>query len=194
MRDIKYIQSVPDKYDFENNIYVWDNFLEQEISDAVEYHIVNHTSWTFTNKVTMDHCSHTLWGVSYVYEKPEYIEYLIHYLEDKSKIKILDPDYIGLNAQTKGMDACPHHDCELEESFKNVSFLYYVGYGDTNGNLQFFTDLKGASVRTPDKLIGEVEFIKNRVVIFDGSIFHGAKGPNTDTLRISFVYRGYCIL
>tara|TARA_A100001234_G_scaffold200573_1_gene192681 strand:- start:764 stop:1345 length:582 start_codon:yes stop_codon:yes gene_type:complete len=180
---ILHLTKKPDSYDFREYIYVWDNFLSDEFSDYLDEEIYMHTNWRYCNRVDTPECAHTIWGRTYKDYRPEYINDLTSVLESKTGITIPSPEYIGLNGQTKGMDACLHRDCSLLEANKTASFLYYIGAGDADGDLIIYNDS-----REP---IERIQFIKNRMVLFDGSIPHSANGPTNMTLRMSFVYRGY---
>ena len=180
---IQYLKNKPDSYNFREFIYVWDDFLSDEFSYFLEEEIFMHTNWRYCNKVKTPECSHTIWGRTYLNDRPSYINELCSILEFRTGIKIPSPEYIGLNGQTKGMNACLHQDCLSLEVNKTVSFLYYIGAWDSNGDLFIYDDNRNPILTIPFKM--------NRVVLFDGSIPHSANGPTNTTLRMSFVYRGY---
>lgn len=180
---IQYLKEKPESYDFDNVIYVWDNFLSNSYSDFIDNEVYMNSNWRYCNQVISPECCHTLWGRTYLEDRPDYIDDLISILEFNTGVSIYQPEYIGLNGQTKGMDACLHRDCAKEDAPNSISFLYYVGSGDSNGDLIIYND-----DREP---IERIEFQKNRVVLFDGYIPHSANGPDNTTLRMSFVYRGF---
>ncbi len=182
-----------DGYDLKSTVYVWDNFLSQELSDFYDEKIFCDTNWRYMNQVNAEYCQHTLWGKSYTKNRPDYIDRLIFYIEEMSGLKIFKPDYIGLNGQTKHMDACPHQDCSLSDSEKSVSFLYYIGCGDADGDLIFYENNYKNNTCYPGKELNRIEFIKNRLIIMDGHKMHSAEAPSKDTLRMSFVYRGFYV-
>ena len=180
---ILHLTKKPDSYNFREFIYVWDNFLSDEFSDFLDEEVYMHTNWRYCNCVDTPECSHTIWGRTYKDWRPEYINDLTEVLESKTGIRIPSPEYIGLNGQTMGMNACLHQDCASLEANKTASFLYYIGTDDADGDLIIYNN-----EREP---IERIEFVKNRMVLFDGSIPHSADGPTSMTLRMSLVYRGY---
>lgn len=180
---IQYLTKKPDCYNFREFVYVWDDFLSYQFSDFLDEMVYMHTNWRYCNRVVSPECCHTLWGRTYSEERPEYINQLTSILESKTGIKIPSPEYMGLNGQTKGMDACLHRDCSLLEVNKTASFLYYIGSDDADGDLIIYNNA--------NEPIEKIEFVKNRMVLFDGSIPHSANGPTSTALRMSFVYRGY---
>jgi hypothetical protein len=180
---IEYPIKKPDTYDFQNVIYVFDNILTKSDADFFNDVLFWDTNWRYANIVDSPECCHTLWGISYLESRPYYIDNLISILESETNVSIYSPEYIGLNGQTKGMDACLHEDCLDKDASKSISFLYYVGNADSNGDLIIYNN-----DREP---IEKIEYRKNRAVLFDGNIPHSANGPNNNTLRISFVYRGF---
>lgn len=187
---IEFINSKKENYNLSQTVYVWDNFLSQDISDFYDEKIFCDTNWRYMNQVNAEYCKHTLWGKSYLDERPNYIEELIHLIENSTGLKIIVPEYIGLNGQTKGMDACPHQDCSFEDSKDSVSFLYYIGCGDADGDLIFYKNEYNGDTCYPGDVLTKIPFVKNRLIILDGHNMHSANGPSTTTLRMSFVYRG----
>jgi hypothetical protein len=180
---IQYLTKKPDCYNFREFVYVFDNLLSKTNADFLNDVIFLDTNWRYSNVVNTPECCHTLWGKRYLEDIPYYINNLISFLEYETGVNIHLPEYIGLNGQTNGMDACLHQDCSDEDASKSISFLYYVGNDDSNGDLIIYNN-----DREP---VERIEYRKNRVVLFDGNIPHSANGPNNNTLRISFVYRGF---
>lgn len=180
---ILHLTKKPDSYNFREYIYVWDNFLSDSFSDFLEETVFMETNWRYCNQVISPECCHTIWGRTYLQDRPEYINNLMSILEFNTGVLIYNPVYIGLNGQTKGMDACFHRDCAKEDALNSISFLYYIGSDDSNGDLIIYND-----DREP---IEKIEFKKNRMILFDGHIPHSANGPDNTSLRMSFVYRGF---
>jgi len=191
MLTLEFIEIKPDLYDFKNKIYIWDNFLPQFKAEFIEEQIFLNSNWRYINQASTEFCSHIIWGRSYLDLKPPYCMIdLMDEIKSKTGIELTKVEYCGLNGQTKGMDACPHWDCEPEVSHKHISFLYYIGQFNSNGNLLLYNeDLFEGNRRSLD-VYRKIEFIGNRLVIFDGSNMHSAKGPNNNTFRMSFIWRG----
>lgn len=187
----EYITKRPEVYDFKNKIYIWENFLPIYKSEHIQEQIFLNTNWRYINQASTAFCKHKIWGKSYMDVKPPYcILDLMDEIKSKTGIDLTNVEYCGLNGQTKNMDACPHWDCEPDIADKHISFLYYIGEFNSNGNLLLYNeDLFEGERRALDPYT-EIEFIGNRLIIFDGSHMHSAKGPDNDTFRMSFIWRG----
>ena len=107
--------------------------------------------------------------------------------------------YMGLNSQTQGLHGTTHADCDQEDDY-NLSFLYYYNKfwnPHWGGKLRFYDEpqqgLDGRNEHIENHQIGEVDFVPNRLLMFDGRIPHGADAPNERARyadRRSIVLRG----
>jgi len=191
MLTTEFISKKPEVYDFETKIYVWDTFLPEYKSEHIEEQIFLNSNWRYINQATTDFCSHTIWGKSYMDSQVPYcIKHLIDEIQSKTGITFTKVEYCGLNGQTKGMDACPHWDCEPEIAHKNISILYYIGSFNSNGDLLLYNEDIYDGKRRATDVYNQIEFVGNRLIIFDGSKLHSAKGPDNDTFRMSLILRG----
>lgn len=107
---------------------------------------------------------------------------------------------MGTNSQTQGLEGTTHADCKKEDEW-NLSFLYYYNSywnSEWGGDLRFYDDVPqqgrmGREEHIKNHQIGSVEFVPNRLVMFDGRIPHGADAPNSKARymdRRSIVLRG----
>ena len=107
--------------------------------------------------------------------------------------------YMGLNSQTYGQHGTTHADCD-EKNEWNLSFLYYYNtFWNKNwgGNLRIYDEpqqgLDGRNEHIKNHQIGNIEFVPNRLLMFDGRIPHGADAPTERARymdRRSVVLRG----
>ena len=203
------IQDMPLK-----DIYVLDNWLSTELYHYFDKLITNNSWWSKTNSVTSDSPTglphHSFWGASFFGQnfelepdmKPSdtyFVKYLIKRLETEFGFKYTRFQYAGLNSQTQGCPGTIHTDCRPDDVW-NISFLYYPNrFWNKNwgGTLRMLDEghsgLDGRQEHIEKHQKAEVEFVPNRLVIFDGRIPHGADAPNESARymdRKSLVIRG----
>ena len=107
--------------------------------------------------------------------------------------------YMGLNSQTQGLHGTTHSDCAREDDW-NLSFLYYYNTfwnPAWGGDLRLYDEMQNGLIGRDEHIknhqIGSIEFVPNRLVMFDGRIPHGADAPNERAKyadRCSIVLRG----
>lgn len=196
-------------------VYVLDNWLSTSLHHYFDKYIVNAGIWSKTNQVNSLHKSglphHSFWGASFFrgtdYEteygqNPEhsfFVGYLIRRLQTEFGFKYTRFQYAGLNSQTMGCHGTTHSDCQDDDDW-NLSFLYYPNRywnSEWGGKLRFYDEaqwgLEGRNEHIEEHQIGELEFVPNRLVMFDGRIPHGADAPNENAKymdRRSLVIRG----
>lgn len=196
------------------SIYVLDNWLSEELHHAFDKFITTASFWSKTNQVGSRSLTglphHSFWGAGFFREEFKlesdmiksdtfFVKYLIKRLEMEFGFKWVRFQYAGLNSQTVGLQGTTHADCKDDDEW-NLSFLYYPN--------RFWSKKWGGTLRLYDKMqqgldgrqehienhqIAEVEFVPNRLVMFDGRIPHGADAPNENARYIdrrSLVIRG----
>ena len=106
---------------------------------------------------------------------------------------------MGVNSQTYGQHGTTHTDCKEEDEW-NLSFLYYYNTywnKEWGGNLRIYDEpqqgLDGRNEHIRNHEIGNIEFVPNRLLMFDGRLPHGADAPTERARymdRRSIVLRG----
>ena len=185
-----------------DKVYVVDNYLETSLHHWIENYLDTANMWSKSNKVRgqsktgLPH--HELWGAAF----------FVGQREDGSLIrgdctnfgfKWKRFQYMGTNSQTFGKHGTTHADCDPNDEW-NLSFLYYYNTfwnpawgGDLRlyNSMQFGID--GREEHVEENCIGSIEFVPNRLLIFDGRIPHGADAPSERARyadRCSIVLRG----
>ena len=204
-----HIQDMPLK-----DIYVLDDWLSVELQHHFDRLITTSSWWSKTNQVSSNSptglAHHSFWGASffrdnYAIEQDMepidtfFVKYLIERLETEFGFKYTRFQYAGLNSQSQGCPGTIHQDCPNDDAW-NISFLYYPNtFWNPNwgGTLRMFDKphqgLDGRQEHIEKHQVAEVEFVPNRLVIFDGRIPHGADAPNESARymdRKSLVVRG----
>ena len=199
-------------------VYVIDNYLETSVWHTLDREITNAPMWSKTNQVQSHSPTglphHSFWGASWFRADKEgnrILEDTAHkhtsFLADMLDRKIQTDfgftwkrfQYMGTNSQTYGQHGTTHADCDDNDEW-NLSFLYYYNrYWNPNwgGKLRFYDSpqqgLDGRDDHIKNHQIGEVDFVPNRLLMFDGRIPHGADAPNERARyqdRRSIVLRG----
>jgi len=199
-------------------VYVIDNYLETNVWHHLDDAITSASMWSKTNQVNsrsptgLPH--HSFWGASWFRSDENgnrKNDYDVHKptmrLADSLDRKIQNDfgfvwkrfQYMGTNSQTYGQHGTTHADCDEKDDW-NLSFLYYYNrYWNPNwgGKLRFYDSpqqgLDGRDEHIKNHQIGEVDFVPNRLLMFDGRIPHGADAPNERARyqdRRSIVLRG----
>tara|TARA_B100001939_G_scaffold52988_1_gene42230 strand:+ start:346 stop:1029 length:684 start_codon:yes stop_codon:yes gene_type:complete len=199
-------------------VYVIDNYLETNVWHHLDDAITSASMWSKTNQVNsrsptgLPH--HSFWGASWFRSDENgnrKNDYGVHKptmrLADSLDRKIQNDfgfvwkrfQYMGTNSQTYGQHGTTHADCDEKDDW-NLSFLYYYNrYWNPNwgGKLRFYDSpqqgLDGRDEHIKNHQIGEVDFVPNRLLMFDGRIPHGADAPNERARyqdRRSIVLRG----
>lgn len=133
---------------------------------------------------------HRIWGASFIESwrrkgwagLPPVMLSIIATIFQRLDITITDPEYIGLNGQSKDQTASMHTDCAAD-SPDDLSILVYFGE-DTDGDLLLYDKTDET------RQLHAIAFKPNRVVAFDGSIPHQALAPTDDKFRMSMIIRG----
>lgn len=199
-------------------VYVIDNYLERNVWHFLDEAITNASMWSKTNQVQSNSPTglphHSFWGASWFRSDEEgnkISDTDVHkptmYLADMLDKKIQTDfgfvwkkfQYMGTNSQTYGQHGTTHSDCDEKDDW-NLSFLYYYNrYWNPHwgGKLRFYDEsqrgLDGRDEHIQNHQIGEVDFVPNRLLMFDGRIPHGADAPNERARyqdRRSIVLRG----
>ena len=197
-------------------IYVVDRYLPTSLHRWFDHSYRSKQIWQKSNQVqdpssTTGRPHHELWGASILGsgEKPDPDQYdprvawpmlwLSSKLQNDFGFKWKKFSYAGLNSQVTNMDGTMHNDCEKKCEW-NCSFLYYMNPNwDTTwgGNLNIYSNLTYGMNLSNDigrkNNINTIEFVPNRLIIFDGRIPHQADGPTPNAKYIdrrSTVIRG----
>lgn len=196
------------------SVYVFDNWLSSELHHHFDKFIVNEQFWSKSNQVNSSSPTglphHSFWGASFFRQNFEleqgikpyqafFVNYLIRRLETEFGFKWVRFQYAGLNSQTVGLQGTTHKDCQDEDAW-NLSFLYYPNRfwnKEWGGTLRLYDEMQqgldGRDEHIKNHQIAEVEFVPNRLVMFDGRIPHGADAPDPSARYIdrrSLVVRG----
>ena len=158
---------------------VIDNYLPEEIADELEEHFLSRNPlWRFQSKIAIEQMNNRSTGTSsdcfwafVIWRQPEGIltpefEQLVPIIE-KLNYKALIRIKANMYASTENIqEHAPHQDF----TFNNKSALYYVnsnnGYTMLHGNIK-------------------IESVKNRLVVFDGSIEHYSTSCTDEQVRVS---------
>ena len=196
-----------------DKVYVIDNYLSDELHHHIDNLFTRTSIWSKTNQVGGDNPTglpmHSFWGASFL--RGDNLEGDIDRLDAAVPIwfnRKLQTDfefewvrfqYAGLNSQTHGCHGTTHSDCDDHDDW-NLSFLYYYNRfwnPKWGGTLRIYDSpqqgLQGRNEHIKNHQIAEVEFVPNRLVLFDGRIPHGADAPNESARymdRRSIVIRG----
>ena len=199
-----------------DKVYVLDDYLEQSLHHFLDQKLSNQPTWSKTNSVRGGSATglphHQFWGTSFfrgdkcgnmIPDTPIHFTYLAKWLNRKIMtdfgFKWIRFQYMGTNSQTHGQHGTTHSDCDERDDY-NLSFLYYYNTfwnPSWGGTLRFYDEpqqgLDGRDEHIKNHQIGEVEFLPNRLLMFDGRIPHGADAPNERARyadRKSIVLRG----
>jgi hypothetical protein len=158
---------------------VIDNYLPNEIADELEEHFLSRNpQWRYQSKVAVEQMKNRSTGspsdcfwAFVIWRQPEGIlapefEQLVPIIE-KLNYKALIRIKANMYSSTENIqEHAPHQDF----TFNNKSALYYVnsnnGYTMLHGNIK-------------------VESVKNRLVVFDGSIEHYSTNCTDEQVRVS---------
>jgi len=201
-----------------NKIYVIDNYLETSLHYWINNKFTNNAIWSKTNSVQghsrtgLPH--HSFWGASFfrvengVVERDSVCVDALQSIPARWLNRRICTDfgfkwkrfqYMGLNSQTYGQHGTTHSDCAEDDDW-NLSFLYYYNTfweKKWGGNLRIYDEpqqgLDGRNEHIKNHEIGSIEFVPNRLLMFDGRIPHGADAPTERARymdRRSVVLRG----
>ena len=196
-----------------NNVYVLDNYLEESLFHSVNT-LMTHCAWQKTNQVNGTPNdgrgglpNHQLWGccfftgVDKIDNTDVVPNYLIKHLDKRLQTDFgfewVRFQYAGGNSQTHGQHGTCHSDCNENDEW-NLSFLYYPNTfwnPHWGGKLRFYSKqvYSGILEDMDEYEIGTVDFVPNRLLMFDGRIPHGAEAPHESARYIdrkSIVIRG----
>jgi hypothetical protein len=133
--------------------------------------------WMLTNSAHDEQggARHRIWGASYIRALrrhgwpglPPALFSAAATMFQRLGVMITNPEYIGLNGQSRGQDGSTHVDC-APDATDQLSLLIYVGE-NTDGDLILYD--KG----DPQRMLDRISFRPNRVLAMDGSIPHAAR-------------------
>ena len=201
-----------------DKVYVVDNYLETSLHHWIENYLDTANMWSKSNKVRgqsktgLPH--HELWGAAFFVGQREDGslirgdctnfqslpgKYLNRRICTDFGFKWKRFQYMGKNSQTFGQHGTTHADCDPNDEW-NLSFLYYYNTfwnpawgGDLRLYDSFQEGIDGREEHVKEHCIGSIEFVPNRLLIFDGRIPHGADAPDEKARyadRCSIVLRG----
>ncbi len=201
-----------------NKVYVIDDYLETSIHFWLENMIKRANMWSKSNQVRGESKTglphHELWGAAfYTGQRKDGSlvrgdctslqvipgKYLNRRICTDFGFKWKRFQYMGMNSQTYGQHGTTHSDCNDDNDW-NLSFLYYYNTfwnpawgGDLRIYNSFQWGIDGREEHVEENCIGSIEFVPNRLLIFDGRIPHGADAPTERARyadRCSIVLRG----
>lgn len=172
--------------------FVFDNVVSAAQLRTFEDWALKSPHWMLSNSSHNKDgiAKHRIWGASFIEPwrrdgwagLPPVLFSMISVLFKKLDVTIFEPEYIGLNGQSKDQLASMHTDC-ADDSPDDLSILFYLGE-DTDGDLLLYDKADHS------RLLHRVAFKPNRVVAFDGSVPHQALAPTDDQFRMSLIVRG----
>ena len=169
------------------NIDVYDDLIPQDLQDVIHhYFMVNaNVPWYFRSNLTDASKSDlsTPGLATSIYfnhgtklpEAHSLTKCLIEFLPFKNKELISSRGFLQLPNGHEPIEANPHTDFDSSEP--HIAVLYYVC--DANGDT-YFTDKTNEEIKQKDILNSDYNIIKRvspkkgRLVVFDGSIYHGS--------------------
>jgi hypothetical protein len=193
------------------DIHVIDNWLTPELWAFFNEKISQMNIWSQSNQVyKFGKIRHRFWGCTFFRENyrlehdmnPEYsyfVEFLDRKLQHEFGFKWTDFQYAGMNSQTEGLQGTIHEDCP-DDMPNNLSFLWYnqtywpKRFG---GKLRIY-DSSGKDISgfhsdfAEEHQVAEIDYIPNRLLVFDGRLPHNADAPVKSKYhpRTSLVIRG----
>jgi hypothetical protein len=185
----------PEAADFSSlvdRVFVFDDFFPAAQLKLYEKWALQTPHWMLSNSShdAEGNAKHRIWGASFIEPwrrkgwsgLPPVLFSLVAGLFRKLDVTIIEPEYIGLNGQSKDQTASMHTDC-AHDSPDDMSILVYLGE-DTDGDLLLYDKANTA------RLLHRIAYRPNRVIVFDGSIPHQALAPTEDKFRMSVIIRG----
>jgi hypothetical protein len=185
----------PEDADFSaivDRAFVFDDIFPAAQLRLYEEWAMQSPHWMLSNSSHDEHghAKHRIWGASFIEPwrrkgwagLPPVLFTIIATLFQKLTLTRPEPEYIGLNGQSKDQTASMHTDC-AHDSPDDISVLFYFGE-DTDGDLLLY-DKADTS-----RLLHRIAFAPNRAVVFDGSIPHQALAPTDEKFRMSMIIRG----
>ena len=175
-----------------DRVVVFDDVLSGTHLLLLERWALQTPHWMLANSAHDEHgkAKHRIWGASYIQAwqrngwpgLPPILFSTVATVFQKLGFIFTEPEYIGLNGQSRGQDASIHIDC-APDAPDQLSLLVYVGE-DTDGDLLLYDK------DDRQQLVHRIAFRPNRMVILDGSIPHQAHAPSDDKFRMSVIVRG----
>lgn len=172
--------------------FVLDNVVSVAQLRLFEEWAMQSPHWMLTNSSHSRDgvAKHRIWGASFIEQwrgggwagLPPVLFSMIVTLFQKVGVTIPEPEYIGLNGQSKDQLASMHTDCE-HDSPNDLSILFYLGER-TDGDLLLYDKADHS------RLLHRIAYQPNRVVAFDGSVPHQALAPTDGQFRMSLIVRG----
>jgi hypothetical protein len=181
-----------DLADIVDRVLIIEDALPETQRDILESWALKTPHWMLTNSTHNEkgEAMHRIWGASYIdhYRRggwtglPPVLYGAIATLLKRLDVRFTEPEYIGLNGQSRGQDASTHCDC-AHNSTDDLSILVYLGE-DTDGDLVLYDKADR------ERPLQRIAYRANRIVVFDGSIPHQAFAPTDDKFRMSVIVRG----
>jgi len=194
-RPVALFAGTPGAADFSaivDRAFVFDDVFPAAQLQLYEKWALQSPHWMLSNSSHDEHgdAKHRIWGASFIEAwrrkgwvgLPPMLFSMIATMLQKLDLTITDPEYIGLNGQSKDQTASMHTDC-AHDSADDLSILFYLGE-DTDGDLLLYD--KSDTTR----VLHRIPYRPNRIVAFDGSIPHQALAPTDDKFRMSLIVRG----
>jgi hypothetical protein len=194
-RPVTLTAGAPQDADFSTIVdraFVFDDFFPETQLRLYEKWAMQSPHWMLSNSShdEQGHAKHRIWGASFIEPwrrkgwagLPPVLFSIVATVFQKLDLTITEPEYIGLNGQSKDQTASMHTDCE-HDSPDDISILVYLGE-DTDGDLILYDKAD------PTRSLHRIGFAPNRVVVFDGSVPHQAFAPSDDKFRMSIIIRG----
>lgn len=178
--------------DIVDRAFLFDNVVSAAQLRVFEDWALKSPHWMLSNSSHSKDgiAKHRIWGASFIEPwrregwagLPPVLFSMIAVLFKKLDVTIFEPEYIGLNGQSRDQLASMHTDC-ADDSPDDLSILFYLGER-TDGDLLLYDKTDHG------RLLHRIAFKPNRVVAFDGSIPHQALAPTDDRFRVSLIVRG----
>lgn len=163
------------------NVTIIDDVLPASMADSIEATLFSPTfPWYYTDDITYDHGSRNdlaemSFGFFHLFQSEyrqlsmygSYFESVVHIALDKAGLKI-KPDILQGRSflQVPSVYKREYNNKHVDTQIPHTVVLYYVN--DSDGDTFLFEGVNIFKRITPKK---------NRVVIFDGSIYHSSSGP-----------------
>lgn len=194
-RPVAIFACAPKDADFSSIVdraFIFDDFFAEPQLKLYEKWALQSPHWMLSNSSHDEHghAKHRIWGASFIEPwrlkgwagLPPVLFSIIATVFQKLDVTITEPEYIGLNGQSKDQTASMHTDC-AHDSPDDISILVYLGE-DTDGDLILYDKDNTALA------LHRIAFAPNRVVVFDGSVPHQALAPTDEKFRVSIIIRG----
>lgn len=166
-----------------NDIIVIDDVLPATYADEIEATLYSPTfPWYYADDITYGQNAGELektFGFFHLFysngqmhsNMSSFFEPIYHIALDKANVKLSNPSVLQARSflQVPLVKPRTHNNKHVDVNVPHVVVLYYVN--DSEGDTHLFSGLETIKIVTPKK---------NRVVIFDGSIYHSSGSPSAN--------------